>query len=96
MTWRELTKSDGAGAEDILRLEDKVIGLPPYKEPVGFLFSPVFSNNFAFAEFCNICYFEFLNYVFTKNLEIDSSFLKFFISNFWKNQIQPTGLLKTK
>jgi hypothetical protein len=47
------------GAEDILRLEDKVLGLPPYKELVEFPFSG-FSNDCTFGEFCTIYYFEFL------------------------------------
>jgi hypothetical protein len=40
-------------------LEDKVLRLLPYKEPVCFYFILVF-NDFAFIEFCSICYFEFL------------------------------------
>jgi hypothetical protein len=60
-----------------------VLGLVPYKEPVGFYFSD-FSNIVHLTEFCRTRYFEFLNSVLTKTIEIDSSFLEFFISKFYK------------
>jgi hypothetical protein len=41
-----------------------------------------FYTIFHFTEFCTMRYFEFLNSVLTKNLEMDSSFLEFFISKF--------------
>jgi hypothetical protein len=51
VTQREIRKSDdggtgegGTGAEDVLGLENKVTGLPTYKELVNILFSPVFST----------------------------------------------------
>jgi hypothetical protein len=47
------------GAEDILRLEDKVLGLPLIRNWSNFLFSG-FSNDCTFGEFCTIYYFEFL------------------------------------
>jgi hypothetical protein len=50
-----------------------MLGLPPYKEPVVSFFL-----GFAFAEFCRVCHFKFLNYVFTKNLKISSSFFRIF------------------
>jgi hypothetical protein len=69
------TGEGGVGAEDVQRLEDKVVGLPPYKDLSDFHFFYVFFNDFVFPEFCNICYFKFLNSVLTKNIEINSSFL---------------------
>jgi hypothetical protein len=40
-----------------------------------------FYNIMNFNEFCRTRSFEFLNSIFTENLEMDSSFLEFFISN---------------
>jgi hypothetical protein len=68
----------GTSAEVVLALEDKVLRLLPYKEPVDFLFSD-FSNGFDFNEFCRVRDFEFLNFVLRKNLEMDSSFLDFLL-----------------
>jgi hypothetical protein len=41
-----------------------------------------FYTIFHFTEFCTMRYFEFLNSVLTKNLEMDSSFLEFLFQNF--------------
>jgi hypothetical protein len=56
------------------------------RKPSGFLFF-WFLHHFHFTEFCRTCYFEFLNYVLTKNLEIESSCFRnfyLFIFNFLK------------
>jgi hypothetical protein len=37
-----------------------------------------FLHNFHFAKFCRTRYFEFFNSVLAKNLEMDSSFFRFF------------------
>jgi hypothetical protein len=47
-----------------------------------FSFFFYFYNILHFDEFCRTRYFEFLNSVLHKNLEVYSSFLDFFISNF--------------
>jgi hypothetical protein len=61
-----------------------VLGLPLiWNWSIFFLFC--FSNDFAFAEFCSMCYFEFLNSVLIKNVEMDSSFLYNFYFNFFQN-----------
>jgi hypothetical protein len=41
-----------------------------------------FSHIFHQVNFCRMCYFNFLNSILIKNLEMNSSFLEFFISNF--------------
>jgi hypothetical protein len=72
----------GAGAEWALRVEDKVLWLLPYKESIVFFFLLLnFPFVFSFSGFCRVLNFEFLNYVFTKNLEIDSSFFRIFYFN---------------
>jgi hypothetical protein len=63
----------GAGAEWVRKQEDKVLGLVAYKELVRFFFW--FLHHFHFNKFCRTHYFEFLNSVLTKNLEMDSSFV---------------------
>jgi hypothetical protein len=75
----------GAGVKGVLPLEDKVLGLVHYKEGVGVFL--VFSNNFDFAEFCKIGYFECFNSSLTKNLKMSCSCFRCFyfrIFNFLK------------
>jgi hypothetical protein len=38
------TGERGTGVEGILEQEEKVLGLLPYKEPVGFFFLPFFQH----------------------------------------------------
>jgi hypothetical protein len=54
----------GVGAEQVGEEDDKVLGLVPYKEPVGFF--PSFFNIFHFAKFCRMHYFEFFIFVLIK------------------------------
>jgi hypothetical protein len=54
-----------------------------------------FYNILYFDEFCRLCCFEYLKSTFIKNLKMDSSFFRIFISNLWKIQIWPTDFLKT-
>jgi hypothetical protein len=61
-----------------------MLGLLPYKELVDFLFFSSFFNGFDFADFCKMCYLKNFNFVLTKNLEMDSSFFRFFISIIFK------------
>jgi hypothetical protein len=44
-----------------------------------------FFNDFAFIEFCSICYFEFFNSVLTKIVEIDSRFFRIFYFKKFQN-----------
>jgi hypothetical protein len=62
-----------AATEGVVRVEDDVPGLVPCKEPVDFLFSRV-SFGFWFSDFSRSRYFDFLNSILIKNLEMDSSF----------------------
>jgi hypothetical protein len=88
MNGSQITESDGGdagergtGAEGVLKQEDKVLGLVPYKEPVNFYFFLVFSIFFTSTNFVGHVSSIF-NSVLNKNLKIDSSFfLKKIISN---------------
>jgi hypothetical protein len=75
-------EGEGAAAEGVLGVEDNVLGLVPYKEPVGFLFSQI-----SFTKLCRVCEFDFLNSVLTKNLEKNSSIFRIFYFNFLNFQI---------
>jgi hypothetical protein len=54
---------------------------PSFHETIMTFFFHDFYNIMNFNEFCRTRSFEFLNSIFTENLEMDSSFLEFFISN---------------
>jgi hypothetical protein len=69
----------GAATEGVLGVEDKVLGLPLYKEPVIFFFLN-FPIGFSFSDFCRVCDINFFISILTKNLEINPSFLQYFIS----------------
>jgi hypothetical protein len=56
--------------------------LVPVKKINGVFY---FLNIFYFVIFCRMRYFEFLNSVLIKTLEMDSSFLEFFILKKFKN-----------
>jgi hypothetical protein len=75
----------GAGAEDIQRLQDKVLGLPLIWTRSFFIFFTVFPTISPSPIFCSICFFDFFNSVFTKNLEINSSFFIIFYFKILKN-----------
>jgi hypothetical protein len=77
VTGRQIIKSGGRGggvtAKTALGVQDKVLWLPNNR----FLFFIDFTFGFFFSDFCSVCDFEFFNSIFTKKLEIDSSFLQF-------------------
>jgi hypothetical protein len=63
-------------------------------KPSGFLLFYDFYTILHFDEFCRVRDFKFFNSIFTKNLEMNSSFFEFFtliFLFFWKFQIWPTG-----
>jgi hypothetical protein len=62
-------REGSTGAEDVLELENKVLGLPP--EPVDFLFFSVFPT---ISPSPNFVAFVTLNFILTNNLKIDSSY----------------------
>jgi hypothetical protein len=64
-------REGSTGAKDVLELENKVLGLPPYKESVGFLFFSVFPT---ISPSPNFVAFVTLNFILTNNLKIDSSY----------------------
>jgi hypothetical protein len=45
------TGERGIGVEGVLEQEEKVLGLLPYKEPVGFFFSSIFSTFLTSSNF---------------------------------------------
>jgi hypothetical protein len=61
-----------AGAEEVGENEDKVLGLLPYKEPVGLLFSQ-FSTVFTSPNYADRVTSNFFNSILTKNIEMNSS-----------------------
>jgi hypothetical protein len=64
-------REGSTSAEDVLELENKVLGLPPYKKPIGFLFFSVFP---MISPSPNFVAFVTLNFILAKNLKIDSSY----------------------
>jgi hypothetical protein len=76
-------RETGAAMEGVVGLDDNVLGLVPYKEPTGFLFSRFFLR-FLLLRILQIALLQFFNYDLIKNLKMDSSFFRIFISNFFK------------
>jgi hypothetical protein len=70
--------------EGVVGVEDNLLGLVPYKELIDFLFSQ-FSFGFCSSDFSRSCYFDFLNSILIKNLEMDSSFFRIFVFQIFEN-----------
>jgi uncharacterized membrane protein len=67
--------------EGVVGLDDNVLGLVPYKEPTGFLFSRFFLR-FLLLRILQIALLQFFNSDLIKNLKMDSIFLEFLFQIF--------------